>query len=726
LSDRKLATTVYRHYIGVHKGCIMNIEDLIRKLDIPSSEPDAEFLRSVYTFAEKAHYSGVSSIEHPLATAVILAELQFDIPTLAAALLHDLPEYTDLSLEKIELAFGPEIAGLVDAAATLNHISWENLQDEQAENLREMFLTMADDVRVVLIRLAEQLHKMQILSSYPVEERRSIACETLQVFAPLADRLGIWRLKWRLEDQALSHLNPQAYQRITTALNDCREIRENRIEKIVGILRKELKEARVPAKVTGRSKHIASIYKKMERTAKDLTQIYDIQGIRIIVSDVTGCYATLGIIQHLWPQIPGEFDDYIARPKTNLYRSLHTAVLGPDQTPLEIQIRTQQMHETAELGLAAHWKYKARIEHESRIDPKIIYLRNLLEWRKELVSYPETGELSPDSVFPLFVYVFSPNEDVIDLPEGSTPIDFAYRIHSEIGHRCRGARINGKLVALNTPLRNADRIEIITSKSSHPSRDWLNPQNGYIRTSKARQHIRSWFRRQDREKTIVHGRELIDRELKRAGLRQKSYDEISRLFDYAGPEPFLEDIGRGTLSAQHAASRLAAETTISTPFPSPDVLSQKKIESPQVTVKGLKDLLTRVAHCCYPLPGDDIVGFITRGRGLTIHRRDCSHVLQPADWKRLIDVEWSQSETRSSVPVLVEGTRSGSLPKQITEIVEKMDAKILSSSVHRNPQDDGISITATIEIGNATQLNAILRKIKALPNVMEVRRLLPH
>ncbi len=704
----------------------MNIEDLIRKLDISVSDPDADFLLSVHAFAEKAHMSGGSSIEHPLATAAILAEMHFDLSTLAAALLHDLPEYTDISLEEIEGAFGPEIARLVDGAATLNRISWERIQDEQAENLRDMFLAMADDMRVVLIRLAEQLHKMESLHSYSMAERHRIAGETLQIFAPLADRMGIWRIKWQLEDAALRHLDPTTYRDIEEALNDSREIRDRRIEKAVGILQQEFLRSRIQAGITGRSKHIASIYKKMERTEKDLSEIYDLQGVRIIVDDVTGCYAVLGIIQHLWPQIPGEFDDYIAQPKANLYRSLHTAVLGPDATPLEIQIRTQEMHETAELGLAAHWKYKARIKHESRMDPKITYLRNLLEWRKELASYPENGGPSPGSIFPKFVYVFTPTDDVIELPEGSTPIDFAYRIHSEIGHRCRGARVNGKLVALNTPLQNADRIEIVAGKSSRPSRDWLIPRDGYIRTSKARQHIRAWFRRQERENTIAHGRELIDREMKRAGMRQKSLEDISRFFDYAGPEPFLEDIGRGVLSAQHVAARLTAEKAFPAPFPEPEIPSSKKTESPHVTVKGLKDILTRVARCCNPLPGDDIMGFITRGKGLTIHRRDCPHVLRPADWKRLIEVEWSRSDDRSPVPVLVEGTRSGSLPKQITEIAEKSDARILSSNVHRDQRDNGIRITATLEIGNVTQLNKILKEIRSLPGVTEARRLTPH
>ncbi len=549
----------------------MNVETFLEEIRGNLSQSDIDLIRRAYDLAMVAHAnqeraSGEPYIVHSLAVAQRLAELGLDSATIAAGLLHDVAEDTIVTIEDLRQDFGEEVAKLVDGVTKLEQIDQlsqlghRTLEYEEAESLRKMFLAMVDDVRVVLIKLADRLHNMQTLGALPPDRRRRFARETLDIFAPLASRLGIWQIKWELEDLALRYLEPEKYQEIARLIAERRADREKHIAEIVDILRKALKEEGIQAEVTGRPKHIYSIYKKMERKGVDFDQIYDVRGVRIIVNEVKDCYTALGIVHNLWSPIPGEFDDFIATPKDNMYQSLHTAVIAPGGKPLEVQIRTHEMHRTAELGVAAHWRYKEQqSKRDVAFENKIAWLRSLMDWRQDVVDASEFVDSVKSDVFQDRVYVFSPKGEVFDLPAGSTPIDFAYLVHTEIGHRCRGAKVNGRLVPLNYTLQNGDQVEILTTKRGGPSRDWLNPHLGYIMTSRARQKIRQWFRRQNRTENIARGREQLEKELKRLGVRyyyEERYERIAGLFGFDRVDDFLAAIGCGDINAQQIATKV--------------------------------------------------------------------------------------------------------------------------------------------------------------------------
>jgi len=712
---------------------IDNLASLLQQMPETLSQNDRELIERAYGLAVVAHShqkraSGEPYIQHSLAVAQIMADLRLDSATIAASLLHDVAEDSIISVEDLRQDFGDEVARLVDGATKLGQIdklsqmSRRDLQDEEAESLRKMFLAMVDDVRVVLIKLADRLHNMRTLDALPEEKQRRIAKETLEIFAPLANRLGIWQMKWELEDLGFRYLSPPKYREIAALLDEQRADRERRIAHIIEALERRLEKEGLEAEISGRPKHIYSIYEKMNRKGLSFDQIHDVRGLRIIVNTVSECYAVLGIVHSLWRPIPGEFDDFIATPKDNMYRSLHTSVVGPDGKPLEVQIRTHGMHRRAELGIAAHWRYKEHAKRDVAFEAKIAWLRSLMEWQQEVTDAWEFIDSVKSDVFQDRVYTFTPKGDIIDLPTGSTSIDFAYHIHTEIGHRCRGAKVNGQMVSLDYQLRNGDQVEILTAKRGRPSRDWLNPHLGYIKTSRARQKIRQWFRRQDRVETVAQGRELLERELKRLGLDQKSYEEIATLFKFDKVDDLLAAIGYGDINAQQIAAKLVqadrAEEELELPEAAPPPLLVSG-----VTVRGVGDLLTRLAGCCHPLPGDQIVGYVTRGRGITIHRQDCRNILYLEDKERLIEVDWGE-DIKRVFPVMVQVLaydRTG-LMRDITEIMAGERISISAANVATYAKDHTAVITTTLEISSIVQLSRVLAKIEQLPNVFEARR----
>jgi RelA/SpoT family (p)ppGpp synthetase len=715
---------------------IADFEAWLANLEHGLSDLDRELLRRAFNVANQAHAdqkraSGEPFIQHCLAVAQMLDELRLDTATLAAALMHDTLEDTEVTYEELEREFGSEIARLVDGVTKLGQIdqlsgmSERNIQeDTKAESLRKMFLAMVDDVRVVLIKLADRLHNMRTLSSLPEHKRKRIARETLEIFAPLANRLGIWQVKWELEDLSLRHLEPEVYKEIATLIDERRPNRESYIAKIVSQVQAEIKKAGLKAEVSGRPKHIYSIRRKMKRKEVDFDRIYDVHGVRIIVPTIRDCYAVVGVIHSIWRPIPGEFDDYIATPKDNMYQSLHTAVVGLAGKPLEVQIRTYDMHHTAELGIAAHWRYKEGHKQDIVFDNKISWLRQLMEWRQEVTDAHEFLDSLKTDVFQDRVYTFTPKGDIIDLPTGSTPIDFAYHIHTEVGNRCRGAKVNGKLVALDYQLKIGDQVEILTAKRGGPSRDWLNPHLGYVKTSRARSKIRQWFKRQNRDENIVQGREVLERELKRLGLDDVSFEQVARRFNFERVEDLMVAFGAGDINAHQIAGRILG---LARPEEETWQIPPARVTLPTppsgVRVRGVGDLLTNLARCCNPLPGDDIVGYITRGRGVTIHRQDCPNVLRATDQERLIEVDWGTEAAETyPVNVRVEAYDRHGLLRDIASVVADEAINMSSANVVTRKKDHMATMMVTLEIIDIAQLSRVLNRIERLPNVVEARR----
>jgi len=716
----------------------LEIEPLLKKLRLYASEEDINLVIRAYEVAEQAHRgqvraTGEDYIAHTVAVANILADLRLDVPTIAAALLHDVVEDTDLTLQELEAEFGSEIADLVEGVTKLTKLTRKGIRSARAENMRKLFLAMAEDIRVVLIKLADRLHNMRTLYALPPEKQERIARETLEIYAPLANRLGIWQIKWQLEDLALRALEPDVYNEIAEQIARRRPEREAFITRIIEQLSQRLKEEGIDVvEISGRPKHIYSIYSKMQRKGVSFEEVYDVHAVRVIVRTVKDCYHTLGIVHDMWNPIPGEFDDYIATPKENLYQSLHTAVRLPGEgSPLEVQIRTEEMHQVAEYGIAAHWRYKERRQRDESLERKIAWLRQQLESHQELDDAEEFVESVKEDLLPEQVYVFTPQNDVIELPAGATPIDFAYRIHTEVGHRCRGARVNGRMVPLNTPLKTADRVEIITAKQGGPSRDWLNPALGYVRTSRARAKIRQWFRKRERAENIAHGREVLDREMRKLGLTKERYEEVAALFGYSELDDFLAAIGSGDINSQQIATRVLeaereqeeklteGETAEAVTEPPPPT------EPGGVAVMGVEDLLTKVARCCNPLPGDRVVGYITRGRGVTLHKEDCPNAqrLMAQDPERVIQVNWREDPKRV-YPVMIRVLaydRPG-LMRDVSDVVASQDVNISAASVQTNKKNNIAILKATLEISSVHQLTHILNRISRLPNVFEVCR----
>jgi GTP pyrophosphokinase len=737
------------------------LENLLDDLPESYSVVDREMITLAYKFAENAHEgqkraSGEPYISHCVAVAIILTEMHVQPVVIAAGLLHDTVEDTSVTLQDIHTEFGPEIGRLVDGVTKLTHLprvsradqhdaqifeqiskDTENddaLLDSQLardrrrdlanETLRKTFLAMGEDIRVILIKLADRLHNMRTLGYMPEKKRRRIAQETLDIFAPLANRLGIWQLKWELEDLGFRYTNPEKYKEIAQNLSETRIERERQMQKISDQLKKLIFEAGVKVEISARSKHIYSIYRKMMEKNKPFELVRDLRGVRLIVPDIPSCYAALGVIHTRWRPIPNEFDDYIAGPKDNFYQSLHTAVLYDDGKPLEVQIRTNEMDENAEFGIAAHWKYKEKGPHDERYEQRINWLKKLMEWRQDVEDANEFVDGMKTDVFQDRVYVFTPRGDIIDLPAGSTPIDFAYHVHTEIGNRCRGAKINSKLVNLEYTLKTGDQVEILAAKQGGPSRDWLNSNLGLVKTQRARSKIKAWFKHQNRDQNLSQGKDILEKELRRLGLNDYNLEKLANNFDFRSLDDLYVAIGCGDISIGHLINLLSegeknqADTLIVKPG-----TPQKQINENAVSVLGLKGILTTYGKCCKPVPGDEIIGYITRGRGATIHRQDCPNILRIKDHDRIVRVTWGEPKLTFPVEIQIKAYDRQGLMGDISALLtnENINLKDIKLNVTHNLAN----LVLVLDISDIAQLSRVLTKIENLPNVMEAHRLKP-
>ncbi len=697
---------------------------------VRSLHPEAvDLLERAVSFAIDAHAgqsraSGEPYVIHPIEVATILADLRMDVPTILAGVLHDVAEDTAYTLDDLRAEFGDTVATLVDGVTKLrlakakSNVDRGTLDEEQAENLRKMFLAMVDDIRVVIIKLADRLHNMRTLEYLPPDKQRPKARETLEIFAPIANRLGIWQLKWQLEDLSFRYLDNDKYHDIARLLAERRVERSRYLERVISIIRSRVAAEGIQARITGRPKHIYSIWSKMQEKSRDFDQIYDVRGVRIIVSSVQDCYHVLGVMHSLWRPVPGEFDDYIAMPKDNLYQSLHTAVVSLEGKALEIQIRTEEMHQIAEYGIAAHWRYKEGMRRDRSLEDKVAWLRQATEWREDVQDAGQFVDVMKHDVFAERVYVFTPKGEIADLPKGSTPVDFAYQIHSEIGHRCRGARVDGRLVPLDYQLKNGEQVEILTAKQGGPSRDWLNPHLHYVATQRARQKIRQWFRRQLREQNIVSGREILDREMRRLGISQESYSRIASLFKFSRVDDLMAAIGYGDVSPEQIARKIDDSST------EEEALRLKAIPESSVSdiqVAGVGDLLTRLAECCKPVPGDPIVGYITRGKGITVHRADCTNVKNLQDTERLIQVAWGQAQEIYPVVIRIEVFDRSGMLRDIASAVADLGINMSAVNVTSN-SDHTATIVATMGVKSVANLSQLLNKLEGVRDVLDVSR----
>jgi guanosine-3',5'-bis(diphosphate) 3'-pyrophosphohydrolase len=695
----------------------------------PAADTDAverAFDLAVDAHASQRRATGEPYVTHPIASAQIVADLGIDPVAIQAALLHDVPEDTEYSLTDVEERFGAEVAQLVDGVTKLSRLSTHSHEQQQAENIRKMLLAMAQDIRVVLIKLADRLHNMRTLYGLPSEKQQRIARQTMEIYAPLAERLGIWQIKWELEDLAFKVLEPERFRELAKLLDTRRKGRESYIDRAMAELGPKLEAAGIKADVQGRPKHIYSIWKKMQRKGAEFGEIYDVYAIRLLVDEVRDCYAALGIVHSIWRPIPGQFDDYIAVPKNNLYQSLHTAVIALDGKPLEIQIRTHQMHQVSEVGIAAHWRYKEGTKSDREYDAKLAWLRQLMDWQRD-VSESDATEFVEGIKLDIFqdqVFVFTPKGDIKDLPAGATPLDFAYRIHTDVGHRTIGSKVNNRLVPLDYRLKNGDIVEIVTTKGEHgPSRDWMN----VVRTSHAREKIRQWFKRKDRDENIVHGRESLERELRRlartsiAGVGADKIADVAKQFNYETLDDFYAAVGYGAVGAQSVVMRLGVVDDGQSQLPTVAPPSQVT-RTGGVRVKGVGDLLVRFAKCCHPIPGDPIVGFITRGKGVTVHLRSCPTVVNEREVSRLIEVEWEAEPTQTyPIAIRVEAFDRTGLLSDITQVVAENKVNIVSAAVGVMPDHTAV-VTATLQVHSVSQLARVMSRIETLKDVISVQR----
>ncbi len=731
----------------------MELEQLLDRLPESFSALDIEQIKKAHHFASEAHAgqslaSGLPYATHCTAVAGILAELSVPPAMIIAGLLHDVIEDTDLSLEKVEKEFNPEVASLVDGVTKLTHLpnllrgdqhaealdqpiesthSRKIREEDIAEALRKTFLAMSDDIRVVLIKLADRLHNMRTLSYFSEAKQKRIAQETLDIFAPLANRLGIWQIKWELEDLAFRFVSPQEYKQIAEKLANRRADRERQIADIIERLESVLGSEGVKARISGRPKHIYSIYRKMQRKEMPFEMLRDLRGVRLIVNDVGTCYKALGVVHMRWRPIPGEFDDYIAARKDNNYQSLHTAVIFEDGKPLEVQIRTEKMHRNAEYGIAAHWRYKEdQAPMKEDYEQKISWMRSLLAWRQEDEDAQALVEGWKSDVFKDRVYVLTPQGDILDLPAGSTPIDFAYHVHTEIGHRCRGAKVNGKLVSLDYVLETGNQVEILTAKRGGPSRDWLNPNLGLVRTSRARSKIKQWFRRQDRESNLTQGKAILEKEFKRLGLKYVDLEDIIPEMNLKTVDDLYVAIGCGDIGVGRVVNKLAEveEEEFEDEFDL-DLLETHPAQAPTDAVKvmGLKGIATNIGKCCNPMPGDEIIGYITRGRGATIHRQDCPNILRVNEKERLVKVSWGQPGKTFPIPVQITAYDRQGLMADISNVISEENVNLIDMSMKMNKHLALIKLVVGVQ--GISQLSRLLTRLESLPNVLEAKRRRP-
>lgn len=667
----------------------------------------------------------------------ILADLRMDKDALTAALLFPLVEAKLIELEQVETQFCPAVLTMLNAVRQMEAIRSipvgpnQSSNPQQADNLRRMLLAMVEDVRAVVLKLAAQICYLRSVKNADEETRVLAAKETNAIFGPLANRLGIGQIKWELEDLAFRYLHPQTYKQIASLLEEKRLDREQYMQDFVASVRQKMQDAAISVEVYGRPKHIFSIWKKMQKKQLAFDQLYDIRAVRIVTTKVQDCYAALGIVHTSWRHLPKEFDDYIATPKQNGYQSIHTVVLGPAGRPVEIQIRTHQMHDDAELGVAAHWRYKEGTGHaarEGQLDEKIGWLRKLLAWQEELIDGSDLAEELKNQVTEDRVYVFTPKGDIVDLPVGSTPLDFAYYVHSNVGHRCIGAKISGRIVPFTYQLKTGDQIEILTGREPNPSRDWLNPNSGYLKSSRARSKVQYWFRLQDRDKNIAAGKELLDTELSRLNLTIDSVPKVLARFNVNSMEEILAGIGGGEIKVTQVVHYIQSQSgKIQQPEIDPRLISKPISNQPKshVVVQGVGNLLTHMAGCCQPLPGDAIVGYITQGRGIAVHRDDCEQfkVLQEAHRERVVEATWGDKYASGyEVTIRIVAHDRNGLLRDITSILANEKANVLRMSSNSDISQQTATIIMTMELYNLDSLNKLLTKVSQIDDVIEAKR----
>jgi GTP diphosphokinase / guanosine-3',5'-bis(diphosphate) 3'-diphosphatase len=754
LADTKADEAGPKSKVQSPKSPKPTLDTLVKMVQAFNPDADVEPLKKAYTFAEQAHEgqtraTGEPYITHPLQVAIILAEMRLDMETLVAAILHDTIEDTPVTYDDIQGRFGPAVAHLVEGVTKLGSIPrlrqsadedkreldkrrLEAQHQTQAENLRKMFLAMFDDPRVVLIKLADRLHNMRTLGAIAPEKQRRIAEQTLEIYAPLANRLGMWRMKGELEDLSFSFLNAERYNELADLLKETKAARDRYLKRVISNLERTLLEAGIHAQIKGRVKHIYSLYQKMERKRRPVERIYDLLAVRIIVETVKDCYAALGVIHSLWPPIPGEFDDYIARPKESMYQSLHTAVWGLDNKPLEIQIRTQEMHEMAEYGIAAHWRYKEQKgagRRDTRYEQKIAWLRRLMDWRHEVETAQDFVESLKTDVFEEHIYVFTPQGDIVEMPRGATPIDFAYRIHTDLGHQCGGAKVNDRIVPLDTPLDNGDIVRIIKDKNRiGPSRDWLQSDR-FLKTATARSKVRQWFSRQRKDEKIAQGRALLDQTLKHLNMNHVSHADVLTYFPkYSTLDEFLEAIGNTDISPQNITSKLAEHrqeellpdsdtTTVTIP-----TTGTAEAAMPTMQVQELQGILTTLGRCCKPMPGDEVIGYTTKGRGITVHRADCPNLAAVRDTERLVRVSWGGGNGKYPAGVRIEALDRVGLLRDVTTMLADEKVNLVGVHTHKKPGSATTTLLMTLEVSGVEQLYRVMDRVSSIQGVYEVQR----
>jgi GTP pyrophosphokinase len=706
----------------------MTIADLVAKVQQYDPSLDGGWLERVYEVADRAHEgqhraSGESYIAHPLAVGDVLADLEMDRATIAAALLHDVVEDTVLTNEQVAEEFGSEIAALVDGVTKLTRIPYQSKEDAQVENLRKMFLAMAKDIRVIIIKLADRLHNMRTLGSLPAAKQQAIARETIEIYAPIAHRLGIWRVKWDLEDLALRYLDPDAYRDIAERVAKKRAEREAAVELVIGDLKGEFEKVGIKADTTGRPKHFYSIHKKMLK-GREFSTIYDLTAVRVIVDTVKDCYGALGVVHAMWKPLPGRFKDYIAMPKPNMYQSLHTTVVGPGGDPLEVQIRTWEMHRTSEYGIAAHWRYKEGTKNDDA-GQKLTWLRSLLEWQNDMRDSRMFMENLKLDLFDTQVFIFSPKGDVFSMPATATPLDFAYQVHTDVGHHCVGAKVNGKIVPLDSHIKNGDIVEVLTNKSSRPSLDWLS----IVKTSGAKHKIKQWFRKDQKEENTLRGQEAVEAELARAGLRVDVargdvIDKVAHRLNYTSATDLFAAIGFGDVTANNVIQRIREESKTGNvvdiaALPRPTTTRRVARNSSGIRIAGVDDVLVRLSKCCSPVPGDPIMGYVTIGKGVSVHRGDCPNTASMnAAPERILEAEWlDRSQLTHAVDIEIEANDRSGLLQDVLGVAAELKTQISSVNA-RAKRDKSALISITAMINDLDHLQRLLRKLQ---NIKEVR-----
>ena len=728
---------------------VISVEEFFEMIKKYLNDNQVAFVHKAYDVAAKAHAnqrrkSGEPYIIHPLGVATILAELQMDETTLAAAFLHDVVEDTETTLDQLKEMFGVKVADLVDGVTKLGKIEYISKEDQQIENYRKMFLAMAKDIRVIMIKLADRLHNMRTMKYMPVHKQQSISRETMEVYAPLAHRLGIYTIKWELEDLAFRYMEPEIYYDLVEQVKVKRREREAMIHEAMAEIKEHLDEQHIKCEIQGRPKNFYSIYKKMQRDHKELSEIYDLLAIRVLVDTVADCYGTLGVVHSLWRPLPGRVKDYIAVPKSNMYQSLHTTVLYHNGQPLEIQIRTFEMHRISEFGIAAHWRYKESggksnmpSGGDKDFEAKLSWLRQLLEWHKDMSDSRDFVNTVKMDVFADEVFVFTPRGDVIDLPVGSVPIDFAYRIHTDVGNRCVGAKVNGRIVPLDYKLSNGDIVEVITSKqATGPSRDWMN----IVGSSDTRNKIRSWFKKERREENIAKGREMLEKETKRLGydikvlLKADKLKTVAASFRLDGEEALYASVGYGGVTLNGVMSKLVElykkEQKLTVTKDLSQLLAELKPRrskakaSHGILVKGEEGIMVKLARCCNPIPGDPVIGYITRGSGISVHRTDCPNVLSnnPDEQRRLIEVSWDiTTDAVYKVNIVINASDRPGMMADIMQVTS--EAKLNINALNcRTDKHKNAYITMGLDISNLEQLDNIMNKIKRMKGVYSVER----